>query len=165
MPRSNNAGNLTPNSARTPEQLKAMGAKGGKASAEARKKRRATKELARAVLAMTPKASRKAQRALAAMGYDVEADGAPTVELLGLCAVAQMYMAGDLAAARFLYDYAQVGDIKTALERERIRAAERAKQPAATRDDPLEELLERIDDEALADAEADDAADGDGEAP
>lgn len=147
--------NLIPGNRRTHEANRANGAKGGKASAEARKRRKATRELARQVLAMTPKASRKAQRALAAMGYDLENDEAPTVELMGLCAVAQMYMAGDLAAARFLYDYAQIGDIKTALERERIKAAEKAKQPVSTRDDPLIELLSRIDEEAQADGDGD----------
>lgn len=154
MARTDNSGNLKPNAQRTPEQLKAMGAKGGKASAEARKKRKATKELARAVLAMTPKASRKAQRALAAIGYNAEAEGAPTVELMGLCAMAQRYMAGDMAAARFLYDYAQIGDIKTALERERIKAAENARGPKTDRDDPLMELLRRIDAESGRDGEA-----------
>lgn len=147
--------NLIPGNRRTHEANRANGAKGGKASAETRKRRKATRELARQVLAMTPKASRKAQRALAAMGYDLENDEAPTVELMGLCAVAQMYMAGDLAAARFLYDYAQIGDIKTALERERIKAAEKAKQPVSTRDDPLLELLSRIDEEAQADGDGD----------
>lgn len=143
-----NRDNLTPNGDRSPEQLKAMGAKGGKASAEARRRKRTTKELARQVLALKPKASRKATNALLKMGYDAEAEGAPTVELMGLCAVAQHYMAGDIAAAQFLYEYAQVPGLKTQLERERLKAQLDARRPAEARDDPLAQLLARIDAEA-----------------
>lgn len=140
-----NAKNLKPNSARTEDELKAMGQKGGKASAEARRKRKATRELARQVLAMTPKASRKAQKALAAMGYDAEAEGAPTVELMGLCAVAQMYMAGDINAASFLYEYAQVPGMKAQLERERLKAArEQASKPASVDVEDLSPLVKLL---------------------
>ena len=145
MPRADNSGNLTPNDQRTPEELKRMGAKGGKASAEARKRKKATRDLARQVLALQPKASKKAKRAIEAMGYDAEAEGAPTVELMGLCAIAQMYMAGDIAAAQFLYSYAQVPDMRAALEREKIKTAKKITQsaPLDVEDlSPLAELLE-----------------------
>ena len=144
MPRADNSGNLTPNEKRTPEQLKQMGAKGGKASAEARKRKKATRDLARQVLAMQPKASKKTRRAIAAMGYDAEGEGEPTVELMGLCAVAKMYMAGDIVAAKFLYEYAQIPDLRATLERERIRAAkESPKSDALDVEDltPLAQLL------------------------
>lgn len=117
--------NLVPNSDRTPEQLRAMGAKGGVASGAAKRKKRATRELVRAVLALTPKTSRKTQSALVKIGYDVEADGAPTVEALIQMTIASQAMAGDLDSARFLYDYAQIPDLKAQLERERIKAAAR----------------------------------------
>ena len=122
------AENLKPNSERTADELSKMGAKGGKASGESRRRRRATKELVRYVLSMDVVTTRKAKNALKKLGYDVDREGAPPVELLMQIAIANNAMAGDLASARFLYDYAQVPDIKTQLERERIRASVEARQ-------------------------------------
>lgn len=144
------ANNLTPNSRRTPEQLKAMGAKGGRASAESRKRRKATKDLIRMVLSMDVATTRKTKNALKKLGYDVDAEGAPSVELLMQIAIANQAMAGDLASAKFLYDYAMVPDIRMAIERERIKtqADARAKvdlsiNPAES-DAVLQEIRERM---------------------
>ena len=160
MPAKNNpAANLTPNSKRTPEQLKAMGAKGGKASAESRKKRKATKDLIRAVLDMGVVTSRKTKNALKKLGYDVDVEGAPSVELLMQIAIANQAMAGDLASARFLYDYAQIPDIRAAIERERMKAQAEARAKVdltlnpAEGDAVLEEIRERMGAAAADDKE------------
>ena len=127
MPRKNRASNLTPNSDRTPEELKAMGSKGGKASAEARRRRKATRELARMVLNMDVVTTRKTKNALKKMGYDVDSEGAPSVELLMQISIANQAISGDLASAKFLYDYAQIPDIHAAIDRERIKAQAEAR--------------------------------------
>ena len=128
MPNPNPRANLKPNSKRTPEQLKAMGAKGGKASGETRKRRKTARELAKMVLGLNVTTTAKTKKALKKLGYDTDAEGAPSVELLMQIAIANQAMAGDLASAKFLYDYAQVPDIHTAIERERIKATADARQ-------------------------------------
>ena len=144
------AANLRPNSERTPEQLKAMGAKGGRASAESRKRRKATKDLVKMVLAMDVATTRKTKNALKKLGYDVEAEGAPSVELLMQIAIANQAMAGDLQSARFLYDYAMIPDIHTAIERERMKAQAEARAKVDLTLNPaegeavLEEIRERM---------------------
>ena len=120
--------NLKPNSQRTAEELKAMGARGGKASGETRKRRKTARELAKMVLGMNVTTTAKMKKALKKVGYDVEGEGAPSVELLMQIAIANQAMAGDLASARFLYDYAQVPDIHAALERERMKVQAEARQ-------------------------------------
>lgn len=122
MPNTKNRANLKPNADRTPEQLKAMGAKGGRASGETRKKRKAAKDLAKMVLGLNVTTTAKTKKALKRLGYDVDAEGAPSVELMMQIAIANQAISGDLASAKFLYDYAQVPDIHVALERERMKA-------------------------------------------
>ena len=114
--------NLVPLNERTPEEQRAIAKKGGQKSGEARRKKKATKDLVKMVLSMDVVTNRKTRNALKKLGYDVDAEGAPSVELLMQISIANQAMAGDLASARFLYDYAQIPDIKTVLERERIKA-------------------------------------------
>ena len=127
-----------------------MGAKGGKASAESRKRRKATKDLIRTVLAMDVVTTRKTRNALKKLGYDVDEDGAPSVELLMQIAIANQAMAGDLQSARFLYDYAMVPDIHVAIERERMKAQAEARAKVDLTVNPaegeavLEEIRERM---------------------
>lgn len=127
MANAKRAANLKANADRSTEELKAMGAKGGRASGEARRRRRNTRELVKYVLNMDVVTNRKVKNALKKLGYDVETEGAPSVELIMQIAIANQAMSGDLASARFLYDYAQVPDIKTAIERERIKAIREGK--------------------------------------
>jgi len=142
--------NLVPLNERTPEEQRAIAKKGGQRSGEARRKKRATKDLVKMVLSMDVVTTRKTRNALKKLGYDVDAEGAPSVELLMQIAIANQAMAGDLASARFLYDYAQVPDIKTALERERIKAQVEARQKVdltfnpAEGDAVLQEIRERM---------------------
>lgn len=128
MAKTDNQSNLKPNSQRTAEELKAMGARGGRASGETRKRRKTARELAKMVLGMNVTTTAKMKKALKKVGYDVEGEGAPSVELLMQIAIANQAMAGDLASARFLYDYAQVPDIHAALERERMKVQAEARQ-------------------------------------
>ena len=114
--------NLVPLNERPAEEQRAIARKGGQKSGEARRRKKATREIVRMVLAMDVATSRKTRNALKKLGYDVDAEGAPSVELLMQIAIANQAMAGDLASARFLYDYAHVPDIKAQLERERIKA-------------------------------------------
>lgn len=144
MARADNRKNLKSNAERTPEQLKEMGAKGGRASAKARNAR----QLARLVLSLEPKLTAKGSKTIEKMGYDAEAEGAPTVELMGMLAIAKQYMAGDQAAGKYLHDCAHIAGLSAQMEKDRTKAAITAKQPAVTRDDPLVELLSRIDAEA-----------------
>lgn len=140
-----NGKTLVPNSDRSAEELKKMGAKGGVASGATRRRKRATRELVRALLNLSPKLSRKQQGAIAKLGYDAEVEGAPTVEMVMQMAVVQQALQGDLASARFLYDYAHVPDIKAQLERERIKAAkEQATKPASMDIEDLTPLVKLL---------------------
>lgn len=148
--------NLKSNAARTAAELRSNGAKGGKASGEARRRKKATQDLVKMVLAMDVVTSRKTKNALKKLGYDVDKEGAPSVELLMQIAIANQAMAGDLASARFLYDYAQIPDIKTALERERIQATVESRARVdlnlnpADGDAILSEIRQRMEGEAPA---------------
>lgn len=138
--------NLVPMNRRTPEEKQEIARKGGRKSGEARRKKRDTKALVKTVLSMEVVTSRKTKNALKKLGYDVDAEGAPSVELLMQIAIANQAMAGDLASARFLYDYAHVEDIKTAVERERIKAMRdaRAKLDLTVNPSESESILREI---------------------
>lgn len=121
--------NLIPGDRRSHENNQANGRKGGIASGEAKKKKKATKDLIRLVLASPVDVStKKGREAMRKVGYDVAEQGPPSVEMLMALQIATQAMAGDLSSARFLYDYAQIGDLKASLERERIKAARDQKQ-------------------------------------
>ena len=128
--------NLIPGDRRSHENNQANGRKGGIASGEAKKKKKATKDLIRLVLASPVDVStKKGREAMRKVGYDVAEQGPPSVEMLMALQIATQAMAGDLSSARFLYDYAQIGDLKASLERERIKEEERRRrerQRAAT---------------------------------
>lgn len=152
--------NLKPNAQRAPGELKAMGAKGGAASGAARRRKRDTKVLIREVLSLTPKTSRKTMESLKKLGYDVAAQGGPTVEMLMHMTIAGNAMAGDLASAKFLMDYGMIPDLKAQIERERIAAIRegRAKVDLTLTDDKAEalkaEVRARLMDDALGIASA-----------
>lgn len=114
--------NLKSNTERTPEELRAMGAKGGKASGEARKRKKQTRALITQLLGMRIKTDVDMKKALKKIGYNEKAEGAPTIELVMNMAIASQAMGGDIASARYLYDYAQVPDMKTKVELEKIKA-------------------------------------------
>lgn len=124
-------GNLIPGDQRTHENNSRNGRKGGIASGEAKKKKKQTRDLIRMVLASPVDVSTKKGRdALHKVGYDVAEQGPPSVELLMQLQIATQAMSGDLASAKFLYDYAQVPDLRAQLERERMRPADSAESAA-----------------------------------
>jgi len=117
-------GNLIPGDQRSPENNRKNGRKGGLASGEAKKRKKQTRELVKMVLEMqvNPPAETKHQLKKK-LNYDVAEQGPPPVELLMLMQLASQAMAGDLAAAKFLYDYAQIPDLKAQMEKDRMEAA------------------------------------------
>lgn len=140
--------NIKPNAQRTPEELREMGSKGGKASAEARKRRKLTHNKIKMLLEAVPKMSRTQQKVLEDIGLDL-GDGEPlTAEHIMLAKIMKKAMDGDENSAAFLYNYGLIPNMRAQLERERIKAMKAAKQLPVGRDDPLVELLSRIDAEA-----------------
>lgn len=130
--------NLIPADKRTPEERAALGKKGGLKSGETRRRKKQTRDLMRAVLSMRPQNTKKTVNALKRMGYDFEVGGEPTVEALIGIQAARRAMAGDLSSARFIYDYAQVPDLKATMERKRAKAD--AKQAADAALNDIEDL-------------------------
>ena len=122
------ADNLVPNAERTPEELREMAKKGGVKSGETRRRKKAVKDLMREMLDMKVRTTKGMKKALNKIGYDVDAEGDPSIEFVMQIAIANQAMAGDIASARFLYDYALVPDMKAQLERERIKAARQSKK-------------------------------------
>ena len=116
--------NLIPTNERTKEEARALGAKGGVKSGITRRKKKATNELIRAALALKPQSTDATLAALKRMGYDVDVEGLPTVETLFLLNLLQEGLNGNIGAIRLLYEYGHVPDMKTQLERERIKATQ-----------------------------------------
>ena len=121
MPRKKSE-NLIPLDKRDAEDRRRIASEGGKRSGEARRRRKATKDLIRDVLNLNVVTTKQLKGKLKRMGYDVDVEGAPTIETLMHINIAKNAIKGDLISARFLMDYAQIPDIKTVLERERIKA-------------------------------------------
>ncbi|KAF5037075.1 hypothetical protein DSECCO2_568480 [anaerobic digester metagenome] len=95
--------NLIPNSERTPEELRAITSKGGKASAEARRRRRDFKEIAQHLLTMTVKNG--LQDDLEAIRSIAELKGQNiTVADAIMIAITQNAMKGDIQSANYIRD-------------------------------------------------------------
>lgn len=140
--------NIKPNAQRTTDELRAMGSKGGKASAEARKRRKLTQNKIKMLLEAKPKMSKAKQKELEEIGLNVADGEAVTAEHIMLAKILKKAMDGDETSAVFLYEYALIPNMRAQLERERIKVMKAERQPAATRDDPLVQLLQKIDAEA-----------------
>lgn len=123
--------NLITQAQRSPEERRAIARAGQKASTEAKRRKKATRELIKQLLGSEVTLTQKQINQLKKAGVDPDH---PTIELLGLIAIANQFMAGDLAAAKFLYDYAQIEDLRAALERERLKLAQEAKTEAKNSD-------------------------------
>ena len=123
--------NLITQAQRSPEERRAIARAGQKASTEAKRRKKATRELIKQLLGSEVTLTQKQINQLKKAGVDPDH---PTIELLGLIAIANQFMAGDLAAAKFLYDYAQIEDLRAALERERMKAQAEAKDEASKAD-------------------------------
>ena len=127
----NNSGNLIPASQLPAEERKRLGSKGGKASAAAKKRRKATNALIKELLSARVQLTREMTDNLLRMGYDFDAEGDPTMELAALVNIANTAMSGEgddaWKALGFLYDYGQVPNMRAKLERERLRAMKDAR--------------------------------------
>ena len=117
-----NRENLKSIADRPKEEARAIQSKGGKKSAESRRKKRDTKALYRAILSMPIKTTADMKKALKKVGYDAKEQGDPSVEEVIGMVIASQAMQGDIASARYLNDYAQNPDMRTVVEKERIRA-------------------------------------------
>ena len=95
-----NEKNLIPNSERTPEELREMGASGGKASGAARRRKRALKEAADLYLSL-PVSDRRKWNALARRGIDPEDIDNQMAMIAGLTDAAA---GGDARAGRLIVD-------------------------------------------------------------
>ena len=130
--------NLITQAQRSPEERRAIARAGQKASTEAKRRKKATQELIKQLLGSEVTLTQKQINQLKKAGVDPDH---PTIELLGLIAIANQFMAGDLAAAKFLYDYAQIPDLKAQLEKERL-AAQAAAQDEASKADKVTVILD-----------------------
>lgn len=145
-----NEKNLVSLANRSPEERRAIARKGKAASDQAKVRKRETRALIRELLAAPVEIPAKTKKALRKLGYDGDA---PTVELLEIIAIANQAMAGDLASAKFLYDYAQVPDLRAQLERERLEAArEQASKPASMDVEDLTPLVKLLSSPAEGEA-------------
>lgn len=117
-----NKKNLKNIAERAPDEARAIQSKGGKASGEARRRKRDTKALYRAILSMPIKTTADIKKSLKKIGYDVREQGEPSVEEVIGMVIASQAMQGDIASARYINDYAQNPDMRTQLERERLKA-------------------------------------------
>lgn len=107
---------------RPPEEARAIRSKGGKKSGETRRRKRDTKALYRAILSMRIQTTADMKKALKKVGYDARIQGEPSVEEVIGMVIASQAMQGDIASARYLNDYAQNPDMRSAIEKERIKA-------------------------------------------
>ena len=111
-------------------------------SVESRRRKKATKDMIASVFRQTVKVMPETAQALERIGYDQEASGVPSVEMLMILQMVTQAMGGDLQAVKMLYDYGMVPDIKVQLERERI---ELAKQAQATAKDSADKVTVILD--------------------
>jgi hypothetical protein len=126
--KNNGEKNLIPVTKRSKEEARQMSSKGGKASGEARRRKRDTRQAAKFVLELEPDLSKDTRKALMKMGLKPE--DIPDIRLISLLAIAQKAMKGDLQANKMLLELS--GDIdarlkieqeKLELERERLEFA------------------------------------------
>lgn len=122
-----NEKNLISLANRSPEERKAIARKGKEASDRAKKRKKETQAVIRELLAAPVEIPAKTRRALKKLGFEGDA---PTVELLAIVAIANQAMAGDLASAKFLYDYAQIPDMRTVMDQARLQLAKESQEQA-----------------------------------
>lgn len=146
--------NLIPNSQRSKAVLSAMGAEGGRKSGEKRRLKRTMQQAAAALLNATPKKRAKAIRELEELGWDINAEGDPTVMMLMLNRAVQEALDGDWDAFKIVLDVAQVPGIKAKIEREKIKAQREARARvdltvnSAEGQKVMDEIAARMDAEA-----------------
>lgn len=95
-----NEKNLIPMAERTPEEVREMARKGGKASGIARRRKKSLREAADLLLSM-PVKDKKTQNAMTKMGIDPDDADNQMAMLVGLMKAGQL---GDAKAAKLVFD-------------------------------------------------------------
>lgn len=95
-----NEKNLIPMAERTPEEVREMARKGGKASGIARRRKKSLREAADLLLSM-PVKDKKTQNAITKMGIDPDDADNQMAMLVGLMKAGQL---GDAKAAKLVFD-------------------------------------------------------------
>lgn len=113
-------GNLIPSNQRSKEEQTRIARMGGIASGKAKQKKRETRELIRELLASPVQLDKKTLAKLERKGVDTDD---MTFERAALVSLASRAASGDQFALRFLYDYAQIPDLKAQMEKDRMEAA------------------------------------------
>lgn len=122
MAHKNNEQNLVPPSARTPEERRINAQKAGRASGEARRRKRDTKQTAKFVLGLQPNLPNKTLQAIySMMGSEAANEDDPNIRLISILAIAQRAMKGDLKAAKMLLEMSGDVDARTKLEQDRLK--------------------------------------------
>lgn len=136
--------NLIPNEQRTPSERRENAKKAGKASGEARRKKRSMKSAAKLLLSMGVN-DLKQYQGLLELGLD---DEELTNQMVVMAAMLKQAASGNVRAAEFLRD--TVGESPSAeINRENIRARERERKAAAKAETPEDSEIARKVDEAL----------------
>ena len=116
--RNNGIKNLIPTTKLTKEEAKRISSNGGKASVEARRRKRDAKAAAKFVLGLEPDLPENTREALEKMG--LRPDETPDIQLISMLAIAQKAMKGDLQANKMLLEFAGEVDARTKIEQERL---------------------------------------------
>lgn len=110
---------MIPVNKRTKEEQKEIRSMGGKASAEARRRKRDTIQAAKFVLELEPDISKDTRKALIKMGLKPEE--IPDIRLISLLAIAQKAMKGDLQANKMLLELSGDIDARLKIEQEKLK--------------------------------------------
>ncbi len=112
---------------RAPEDARRIQSAGGKKSAEARRRKKAFKDQAQMILSLRPRAQKKLERQWRELGYDVEADGLPTVAERLAMSLAMRAEDGDDQALRMLMSYSHNPTMAEKLEGDKIKAMDKGR--------------------------------------
>lgn len=113
--------NLIPMNKRSEAEQRAIKAAGGKASGEARRKKRKMRELAQMVLTLQPEVQLPIRERLKKMGMSDEEIATIDVDLLSLAAIATKAIKGDLQAYKMLHEMSgNILDARTNIENKRL---------------------------------------------
>lgn len=136
--------NLIPNEQRTPSERRENAKRAGKASGEARRKKRSMKSAAKLLLSMGVNDIKQYQ-GLLELGLG---DEDLTNQMVVMAAMLKQAASGNVRAAEFLRD--TVGESPSAeINRENIRARERERKAAAKAETPEDSEIARKVDEAI----------------
>ena len=113
------SGNLIPASQRSEDERREIGRKGGKASGEARRRKRSAKQMAKYILELEPVITADVRATLINLG--VPEDERPNLMMLSLLSVAKKATRGDLKASQMLLEVSGQVDTRASVERERLK--------------------------------------------